>query len=127
MITKSKKVIKQMAKKACRQHLRFLERNVSIIQHHVDQSIWNIARSAPSWHRKFLIITELVRQPRLINIDSQRSISNRIVSIDQPHVHPMVRGQAGTPVEFGAKIAVTHDDGFAFLERISWDALSRRQ
>jgi hypothetical protein len=30
---------------------------------------------------------------------------DRIVSITQPHIRPIVRGKAGKPVEFGAKLA----------------------
>ncbi len=31
-------------------------------------------------------------------------IDDRIVSINQPHIRPIVRGKARTPVEFGAKL-----------------------
>ncbi|WP_434685451.1 transposase [Pseudanabaena minima] len=41
--------------------------------------------------------------------------------ITQPHVRPMVRGKAGTPVEFGAKLSVSCVDGHAFLDHLSWD------
>jgi hypothetical protein len=33
-----------------------------------------------------------------------------------------VRGKAGRPVEFGAKISVSVVDGVSFVDRISWDA-----
>ncbi len=49
-------------------------------------------------------------------------IANRLVSLSQPHVRPIVRGKAGTPVEFGAKISVSLVDGVSFVDRISWDA-----
>jgi len=39
-------------------------------------------------------------------------IEDRIVSISQPHIRPIVRGKAGTPVEFGAKISVVCIDGY---------------
>jgi hypothetical protein len=32
-----------------------------------------------------------------------------------------VRGKAGTPVEFGAKLSATIRDGYVFLDRTSWD------
>lgn len=48
-------------------------------------------------------------------------IDDRIVSIDQPHIRPIVRGKAGKPVEFGAKISASCRDGYVFLDRISWD------
>lgn len=47
---------------------------------------------------------------------------NRIVSIHQPHVRPIVRGKAKAKVEFGAKIGVSIVDGFSFIDHHSWDA-----
>ena len=35
--------------------------------------------------------------------NKENKVENRIVSLTQPHVRPIVRGKAGTPVEFGAK------------------------
>ena len=53
--------------------------------------------------------------------DDSRRIAGRIVSISQPHVRPIVRGKAGTPVEFGAKFTISVVDGYVFLERLSWE------
>jgi hypothetical protein len=46
---------------------------------------------------------------------------NRIVSLRQPHVRPIVRGKAGTPVEFGQKLEFSAVNGFTFIDRQSWD------
>ncbi len=53
--------------------------------------------------------------------NKQNRIDDRIVSITQPHIRPIVRGKAGTPVEFGAKLSVSCWDRYVFLDRISWD------
>ena len=50
------------------------------------------------------------------------SVTDRIVSLHQPHVRPIVRGKAKSPVEFGAKVSVSLVDGFSFVEKIGWDA-----
>nr|WP_315990852.1 hypothetical protein [Desulforamulus aquiferis] len=34
-----------------------------------------------------------------------RQIENRIVSIRQPHIRPIVRGKAKADVDFGSKVA----------------------
>ena len=47
---------------------------------------------------------------------------SRIVSIFQPHVHPIVRGKAGANVEFGAKIGASIVEGYTFIDHHSWDA-----
>ena len=51
-----------------------------------------------------------------------RRIDNRIVSITQPYVRPIVRGKARADVEFGAKVAVSLVDGYVMMEELSWDA-----
>ena len=52
------------------------------------------------------------------------SIEDRIVSIHQPHVRPIVRGKTNAYVEFGAKIQVSLMKGIAFLDELSWDAFN---
>lgn len=51
------------------------------------------------------------------------SVPDRIVSISQPYIRPIVRGKAKAPVEFGAKLDLSIDEkGIARLERLSFDA-----
>jgi hypothetical protein len=123
-VAKSKKITRKKARKACRQQLRYLKRNLANIDRLVAEGAWDLRHLRPDVFRKLLIVHELFRQQSLLNRlrNPERSVPDRLVSIGQPHVRPMVRGKAGNPVEFGAKIAVAHDGGFAFLERLSWDA-----
>jgi hypothetical protein len=51
-------------------------------------------------------------------------IDDRIVSISQPHVRPIVRGKVKADVEFGAKVAISMVDGYAYVETLSWDAFN---
>ena len=51
-------------------------------------------------------------------------IEDRIVSISQPHVRPIVRGKAKAETEFGAKVAISMVDGYAFIDHLSWDAFN---
>ena len=46
----------------------------------------------------------------------------RIVSIYQAHVRPILRGKQNARVEFGAKLGVSLDNGFAYLNHLSWNA-----
>lgn len=51
------------------------------------------------------------------------SVTDRIVSIHQPWVRPIVRGKASTPVEFGPKLDVSIDsEGYGRVEKVSFDA-----
>ena len=47
---------------------------------------------------------------------------DRIVSISQPHVRPIVRGKQGKSVEFGSKLGLSLVDGYMTNETLSWDA-----
>jgi IS5 family transposase len=52
-----------------------------------------------------------------------RRVDNRIVSISQPQVGPIVRGKAASKTEFGAKLSVSHvHGGYVLLDKLSWDA-----
>jgi hypothetical protein len=52
-------------------------------------------------------------------------VENRIVSISQPYVRPIVRGKANKPTEFGAKLHLSIDErGFARIEHLTFDAFN---
>jgi hypothetical protein len=68
------------------------------------------------------VVSELVRQQRILDHSESRSIPHRIVSLYQAPIRPIVRGKARCNVEFGAKISISVTaDGFAFLDRLSHD------
>ena len=56
-----------------------------------------------------------------MHINKKKSIDDRIVSLSQPHIRPMVRGKAGKNVEFGAFLSASCFEGYIFLDHISWD------
>jgi len=51
---------------------------------------------------------------------SQR-IDDRIVSLAQPHVRPIIRGKARASVEFGPKLSASCSEGFVFIDHFSWN------
>jgi IS5 family transposase len=67
------------------------------------------------------VVAEVYRQQQWMYKNNAQRIDDRIVSLNQPHIRPIVRGKAGTPVEFGAKLSVSLKDGYVFLDRIDWD------
>lgn len=50
------------------------------------------------------------------------TVPDRIVSVSQPFLRPIVRGKAGKPVEFGAKLDISVVDGWTRLEHFSFKA-----
>ena len=75
----------------------------------------------PSKSKMLLVVTEVYRQPTRMYQNESNRIDDRIVSITQPHIRPLVRGKAGKPVEFGAKISVSCFEQYVFLDHVRWD------
>ncbi len=46
---------------------------------------------------------------------------DRIVSLQQPHIRPIVRGKRPEPTEFGQKLHLSVVDGYTFIEQTSWN------
>jgi len=72
--------------------------------------------------RRFWVLRELYRQQDLMHRDGRRRIDDRLVNIAQPYVRPIKRGKAGgKKTEFGAKLNVSETEGFARIDRVSFN------
>jgi len=119
-VAKQRRASRKVMRKAIRTQLGYVRRNLA----HIDTLIAvgaSLSKLSRQRYRRLLVLSELTRQQQWMYDEDVRRIDDRIVSLAQPHVRPIVRGKAGTPVEFGAKIAVSCVDGKVFLERLSWD------
>lgn len=77
----------------------------------------------PKQIERLAVIRELVEQQQYMYDNKVHSVKDRIVSISQPYIRPIVRGKAKSPVEFGAKLDMSIDEkGLARLEKLSFDA-----
>lgn len=115
---KSRKEIR----KAVGAQLRFLNRNL----HSID-SLLNAYPEIPLKPKeyKYLLVIHTLYGQQVQMYDTQtHRIEDRIVSIHQPHVRPIVRGKSQANVEFGAKIHLSLIDGICFLDELSWDAFN---
>ncbi len=69
------------------------------------------------------VIRKIFEQQKFMFENNTHSVENRIVSISQPFIRPIVRGKAKSPVEFGAKLDLSVDEnGMARVEKLSFDA-----
>ena len=75
-----------------------------------------------SEQRMFWIINTAYAQQKLMYDTKTHSCTDRIVSIFQPHVRPIPRGKTKAQIEFGSKLGVSLDKGFARINTFSWDA-----
>ena len=119
-IAKQKKPGVKKIRKAIGQQLRYLKRNLGHIDHMIEEGL--LVYLSKRLYRLLLVIKELYRQQLWMYENRSHSIPDRIVSIYQPHVRPIVRGKVRTPVEFGAKVSISLVDGFSFVDRIDWEA-----
>ena len=118
-LAKQKKPGQRKIRKAIGKQLRYLQRNLQTIEKMAQQGL--LCYLSRPEYRNLLVVQELYRQQLWMYQHRCHRIADRIVSISQPHVRPMVRGKVKNPVEFGAKISVSLVAGFSFLDRISWD------
>ena len=62
------------------------------------------------------------QQQKMMFEEGVRTCADRIISIYQPHLRPIVRGKAKAKVEFGAKTGVSIVNGYTYVDHLSWDA-----
>jgi transposase, IS5 family len=118
-VAKARKPKSQTFRRGVGQQLRFLRRNLRTIATMVHEGL--LVGLSPKRYRQLLVIQELYRQQHWMYTHRCHRIANRLVSLSQPHVRPIVRGKAGCAVEFGAKLSVSLVDGVSFVDRISWE------
>jgi len=102
--------------------LRFLRRNFISINRLLDA--YPEIPLSPKQYKYLLVVSTLYYQQKQMYDSGTHSVEDRIVSIHQPHVRPIVRGKSQAKVEFGAKIHVSIIDGISFLDELSWDAFN---
>ena len=102
-----------------RRQLGYLNRNLRSIER-----MRKISKVQLSSRQQFDLetITKLYTQQLMMWQTKTRRCPDRIVSIHQPHVRPIVRGKAKAKVEFGAKVSICVNNGFTEITRLSWDA-----
>ena len=117
-VAKSKKRTGIVLRKAIRKQLSYIRRNLG----YIDSMAINYDKLTSKQKSELETIRTLYDQQKHMIDTRTHTVEDRIVSISQPHVRPMVRGKASAKTEFGAKVAVSVIGGYAFVDKISWDA-----
>lgn len=109
-------------RKAVGRQLRYLKRNLKSLDKMLDRcTVFPLGRKDQQY---LMVIHTLFQQQMNMFLERTHSVPDRIVSLHQPHVRPIVRGKLKSKVEFGSKIHVSLANGFAYLDTISWDAFN---
>jgi IS5 family transposase len=123
-IAKQKRPGRKPLRRGIKQQLQYLRRNLG----HIEQLLAPIPEGQPlplpDWllHR-YWVIQHVYQQQSEMYCNQIHRCDQRIVSISQPYVRPIVRGKQDKPVEFGAKLSVSlTGDGLAHVDHLRWDA-----
>jgi len=118
-VAKQKKARKSAIKRACKEQIGYIEKNLETL----DALVLSLGADALTERQinRLETIETVLRQQKEHLANPKKSIENRIVSLRQPFVRPIVRGKAGRPVEFGQKLAFSVVDGFTFIDVQSFD------
>ena len=74
------------------------------------------------------IINAVSAEQAMMHQNKSQRCDDRIVSISQPHVRPIIRGKQNKTVEFGAKLSVSlTGDKIACVDECRWDAFHEAQ
>jgi len=110
-------------RKAIGKQLRYMKRDVG----HIDKLLKQGKSLAPNKEKQLEVLKTLYEQQQTMYQNKTHKIADRIVSIAQPWLRPIVRGKIKAPVEFGAKLDISISDGFVRLERLSFDAYNESE
>ena len=121
-IQKQRKARMSAIKKGCKEQIGYVEKNLEtldalVIEHGVDSL-------TERQLQRMEVIEKVISQQKFHLANPRASIPDRIVSLRQPFVRPIVRGKAGRPTEFGQKLALSIVDGFAFIDVQSFDSFN---
>ena len=118
-LAKCKKRTAKKIRKAIKQQMQYVRRDFG----YVEGFLSNGVELSPKQLKRYMVLKQVYEQQQYMYENQVHTVPNRIVSISQPYMRPIVRGKAAAPVEFGAKLDLSIDEnGMARLEELSFDA-----
>jgi hypothetical protein len=118
-VAKQRRISGNKLRKAIRKQLAFVARNFRFIEQLMKQT--PLKELSRRQYRNLLVVCKLYRQQLITYRNRTHQVNERIVSIYQPYIRPMVRGKVKAKVEFGAKVSMSLVNGYAMIERMQRD------
>lgn len=119
-LAKCRKRSAKKIRKAIRKQLQYIRRDLGYLTNLIESNGVALSHSDA---QMFDTLQALYAQQQYMFTNNTHSVVNRIVSISQPYIRPIVRGKAKSPVEFGAKLDLSVDEtGMCRIEKLSFDA-----
>ena len=124
-IAKSRKRGGKKLRKSIRKQLQYISRDLGYIDMFVK---YNDVKLCAEEEELLGIIKKVYEQQKYMYDNKTHTVADRIVSISQPYIRPIVRGKAKSPVEFGAKLDLSVDEaGMARIEKLSFNAYNESE
>jgi hypothetical protein len=116
--SKKRKKTRKEIRKARKALLQYIRRNLL-----TTDTMLQSGKKLPKWHMERLAVIRILYEQQLeMHTKGTCKTDNRIVSLGQPWIRPIVRGKASAKCEFGSKVEISVSEGFTRLERTSFDA-----
>lgn len=123
--SKSRKKSHKMIRGIIRKMLGYIRRDLGYIYSARDAHPNCLEETLPPGKLERLAAVMLLYNQQKTMYDTRtHRIPDRIVSLGQYWVRPIVRGKQRADVEFGAKVAMSVVDGFLRVEDMRWDAFN---
>ena len=118
-LAKCKKRTRKKIRKAIKQQLQYIRRNRKYINELLDTE----CELTPEQAERLAVIDKVYEKQEYMYRNKVHTVSDRIASISQPYIRPIVRGKVAASVEFGAKMDLSLDEkGMVRIEKMSFDA-----
>jgi len=121
---KSKRKTKKQIKRVKKQMLQYVRRNLKQLQEAFEEAMRHGTKRVIVLGQRWETARKIFEQQFEMYKNNACRIKERIVSFHRPWVRPIKRGKSGKEVEFGAKTAMSHVDGFLFLDKSNHDNFS---
>ena len=119
-LNKRRRKSKKKIRKEIRYQLNCIRRNLAYIENYERKhGLKGLLRIETD---RLKTIREFHDQQRHILENKTHQVKDRIVSLSQPWIRPIVRGKSKAPTEFGAKLSISVVNGYTFLDKLSFDA-----
>lgn len=115
---KSKKRSIKKVRRAIKKQLQYVKRDIGYLEGFMADGY----APTPKECSLLYVIFNLYEQQKYMYDNKTHIVADRIVSLSQPWIRPIVRGKIKAPTEFGAKLDLSLDtEGYARIEKLSFN------
>lgn len=109
-------------RQAVKEQLGYVKRDLKYIDDYLSKDPDLINCLLPVERQRLETIRIVYSQQKEMYEKKSHVVEDRIISLSQPYIRPIVRGKQKAKVEFGAKLSISVVEGYVFVDRLSFDA-----